>query len=378
MDLSRYELLWPADLFTAEAERVARSDRRGWSSRAEWLLTEAFSGSTAASDFEELPTSAPGRQADPWATSLVATPDAIVVTKGMWFNELISRAGELRLWTEPRPYWTQRRRPATPVREPDAAAVRRDFARLIGDLERHGYLEEIFGKDCPDDHDELPDPSEELDKRLGLSGLWPPRPQEWDEDTFFGLVEVFHDLVSRPRNRWPHPWSGCGWHHNEFNTAPARVLYRWRINQLLSAAGIDYRLADDGEDQGRLVSVTDEARSDLVHQTLQTADQDVRQRIDHGVALFRSRGASVENKRSAILALVGILEERRHLIRTEIGRPDEGDLFKIANGYSLRHRRAGERNDYDPAFMDWIFWWYLATVELTTRILERQARDASI
>lgn len=103
---------------------------------------------------------------------------------------------------------------------------------------------------------------------------------------------------------------------------------------------------------------------------------DIRQRLEHGVALFRSRGASMENKRSAILVVAGILEERRPLIRAELGKPDEGDLFKIANGYSLRHCRAGERNDFDPAFMDWIFWWYLATVELTTRIIERQERDS--
>lgn len=37
-----------------------------------------------------------------------------------------------------------------------------------------------------------------------------------------------------------------------------------------------------------------------------------------------------------------------------------------------KHRQQG---DYDPAFLDWIFWWYLAAIELTDRILARQ--DAS-
>ena len=33
--------------------------------------------------------------------------------------------------------------------------------------------------------------------------------------------------------------------------------------------------------------------------------------------------------------------------------------------------------DYDPIFLDWIFWWYLATVELIDRLLARseQHRD---
>lgn len=27
------------------------------------------------------------------------------------------------------------------------------------------------------------------------------------------------------------------------------------------------------------------------------------------------------------------------------------------------------RGEYDEAFLDWIFWWYLATVELTNRLI---------
>lgn len=31
-----------------------------------------------------------------------------------------------------------------------------------------------------------------------------------------------------------------------------------------------------------------------------------------------------------------------------------------------------QRSAYDPVFLDWIFWWYLATIELTDRLLYRQ------
>ncbi|MGW1616541.1 hypothetical protein ACWCQZ_45340 [Streptomyces sp. NPDC002285] len=40
-----------------------------------------------------------------------------------------------------------------------------------------------------------------------------------------------------------------------------------------------------------------------------------------------------------------------------------GALFEIANRYDLR-----QRGDYGEPFLDWIFWWYLATVELANRI----------
>lgn len=228
----------------------------------------------------------------------------------------------------------------------------------------------MFDEECVDDPRDLPDPSEVVDRRLGIPHLWPLDPQTWDEDTFYGLIEVFHDLVSRPRMRRFHDWNMCGWHHSEFHNGPARVLYRWKVNQLLREAGIEYELAAEGEVLGRLVSVTDDARSALVHRALNDGAPDITTRVRHAIALFRGRDTTAESKRSAIVALAGILEERRALIKDQVGKPDEGALFEIANRYSLRHRKADQRGDYDEAFLDWIFWWYLATVELTNRLIE--------
>ncbi|MGW2214132.1 hypothetical protein ACWCSD_04020 [Nonomuraea sp. NPDC001684] len=122
------------------------------------------------------------------------------------------------------------------------------------------------------------------------------------------------------------------------------------------------------------MAVTDDARSELIHQVLHTPAPDITHRVEHAIALFRSRSTSLESKRSAIVTLAGILEERRQLIRDGIGKPDDGALFEIANRFALRHRRADQFGDYDPAFLDWIFWWYLATVELTSRLIV--AREA--
>ncbi|MFF1874878.1 hypothetical protein [Kitasatospora herbaricolor] len=375
IDLSSYELVWPADLFAAEAGHIVSSGRRDWTTRAEWLLTEAFQGSSACSDFENLPAAAP-KADDPWGQAEAAPWGNVpVLTQRTWFHELINRVKEIRQFTEPRPYWPHRKglaAPGTPAR-PDS--VRLSFARLVMELHANGYLVEHFGEECVDDDRELPVPAEVLELRLGVGQLWPLKPQEWDEDTFFGLVEVFHDLVSRPRNRTYHSWDQCGWHHQEFHTGPARVLYRWRVNRLFAGAGLHYRLADEGEDQGRLVAVTDDARADLVHRALAVADPDIKQRTAHAIALYRSRSASVEEKRSAIIALAGILEERRDLIRAELGKPDDGALFQIANKFEIRHRDASQLEDYDPAFLDWIFWWYLATVDLTTTLATRQQAD---
>jgi hypothetical protein len=71
-----------------------------------------------------------------------------------------------------------------------------------------------------------------------------------------------------------------------------------------------------------------------------------------------------------------VLELRGPLVKRELFRADEGALFEIANGFGIRHLNEQQKGTYDPAFLDWVFWWYLATVELTDRLLARQASAA--
>jgi hypothetical protein len=372
LDLSNYELLWPAELLASEGERILcgsdRTSDSSWVDRAIWLITEALAGTTAVADFEELP----DRDAptdDPWSSTAPGWGSRAGTGKREWFIGLVNRAGELRHAAAPRPYWPQRRGSGLSHDGSTPRDTRRDFARIVGEFEDKGYLVEVFGEECVDDGSELPDASEVVDRRLGIPDLWPLTPGTWDEDTFYGLIEVFHDLVSRPRMRRYHSYSGCGWHHSEFHNGPARVLYRWKVNQLLRSAGIEYELAAEGEDLGRLVAVTDDARSQLVHRALNDSPRDTTASVRHAIALFRGRDTSAESKRSAIFNLARILEERRALIKEHLHKKDEGALFQIANNFDLRHSNAGQQGEYDGAFLDWIFWWYLATVELTNRLI---------
>ncbi len=117
-------------------------------------------------------------------------------------------------------------------------------------------------------------------------------------------------------------------------------------------------------------------RADLLDRALTTDrpddDTGVAERVRHAVSLYRRRDSTEHDKRSAVIVLSGILEERRELIRAEVGRKDEGALFTLANEFAVRHQRRGQQGDYDPAFLDWMFWWYLGTIELTETILARR------
>ncbi|MEW1696465.1 hypothetical protein [Streptomyces sp. NPDC091278] len=363
VDLSNYELVWPTSLFVSEGERILKATSRSWEDRAEWLLTEALVGSTAVADFQEIDAPRNG-----WGVGRESRYRQ--GTRENWFSELVSRASEIRPALAPRPYWPQRHGRGASADGSAARDARRDFARIVGDFADRGYLAEQFGEECIDGRDELPDASALIERRLGIPNLWPLTPTTWGDDTFYGLIEVFHDLVSRPRLRSFHSYGGCGWHHSEFHNGPARILYRAKINELLREAEVEYELAAEGEDLGRLVAVTDSARGQLVHRVLNDSPPAVTDRVRHAIALFRARDASLESKRSAIVAAVGVLEERRPLIREDLGKPDDGALFEIANRFGLRHRRADQLANYDDAFLDWIFWWYLATIELTNKLIK--------
>lgn len=181
-----------------------------------------------------------------------------------------------------------------------------------------------------------------------------------------------HDLVERPRYRWWHDYSRCGWHYEDFAIAPGRALYRWQVDRLLTRFQVGLQLADSGEDVGRLVRVAGDERDQLVQAVLRTTNQDDRVEVQHAVALFRGRTASREGRRSAVVALARVLEHRKRLLKKELLSKDESALFHIANQFDLRHRDHEQQGDYDAAFLDWVFWWYLATVDLVDQLLARQ------
>jgi len=370
-DSADYELRWPRELVVRELAGLrADTDVRQRQDRITFLLEEVFLGETPAHDFAVVASRRPVLN-DPWGTPPTSSPDVYLEEQG-FLDRLIAELPQLREHHEPAPYWPARhgRQHAT---SSTATAAHR-FATLIRDLHARGYFGRALPPLCVDDRDPI-DESAVLAERLGIPELWPLRPETWYEDTFFGLVEVFHDLAVRPRERNLHSYDGCGWHYSGFGTDTGRALYRWRINRLLTSAGVGLRLADNGEDTGRLIRTVDDGRTDLIHRVLQPQERGVAPRIAHAIAQFRGRGATEHDKRSAVLTLAGILEERRDLIKSDVGRKDEGALFTLANEFAVRHQRRGQQGDYDPVFLDWMFWWYLATVELTDRIL---ARDADV
>lgn len=351
LDDPDYALLWPVDVFRDELGALLASPD---SQALELLCREAFAGPELA----ERIVRDRSEPENPW-------DDAFVTAR-----ELGERLDDVREQAQPRPYFHQRSGTAA-LDAPRLELARRAFARLISSLDEKGYFDRAFGLDCVDDPRD--NPSFLLEERLDVADLWPLRPDGWGEEIFYSLIEVFHDFVARPRTveRY-HTWSDCGAHYGSFATKPGRALYSARVNAILERNGFNLRLAPDGEDAGRLVVATDDARDDLLERSIASSDADA-DAVRHAIRLYRARDATRTEKRSAVVSLAGVLENERDLLEKELLSKDEGALFTIANRFAIRHQRADQQPDYDDAYLDWIFWWYLATVELVRSLREREA-----
>ena len=66
-------------------------------------------------------------------------------------------------------------------------------------------------------------------------------------------------------------------------------------------------------------------------------------------------------------------EERRALLKAELFSKDEAALFVIMNEFNVRHSNERQRDDYDSAFLEWTFRWYLATIALTDELISRRS-----
>ena len=293
-----------------------------------------------------------------------------------WLEGLASAAVDLPQQQPPPLYYSQRESDSAGGSE---AALSRRVRLLVQEFYKDHYFAEVFGYECVDaeilgyasaggDGNDS-SPEQELEQRVGKPHLWSNKPEAWTKSDLCDFIEVFHDLAARPTTGWFHRHNGCGWHPLAFSQSTGQAVYRGRMNQLLDKSSFELRLAETGEDTGRMVRRAPDELGRLVDDTLSehTSTDDP---VTHAVALFRDRDGGRQDRRSAVVALAGVLEERRKLLKGRLQSKDEQVLFDIANRFGLRHQNAKQYQDYGIEYLEWIFYWYLATVHLTDRLLD--------
>lgn len=233
------------------------------------------------------------------------------------------------------------------------------------------WFSRTLGFDCVDGNgDSDTTMADVLERRVGKPHLLALSADQWTEDDLCDYVEVLHDISARPSRGWFHSFSSCGWHPADYDRASGQALYRWRINRVLESSTLGLRLAAEGEDIGRVVRVLPSGLDELVLELVEvgaTGDATV----PHAIMLFRRHGATREDRRAAVRALADVFEAHRALLKEELLSKDEGALFQIANQFGIRHRNADQKSNYPDEYLDWLFHWYLATVDLIRRIHQR-------
>lgn len=377
---SGYALLWPHKLLRDELTGILKrpGDIR---SQLEWLVDEAFRGPQPRVDVLGLP--------DPsWDPDVQRNTVEAIDPCRRWGQQLLEIVDRLPSYRR-KQYYAERMGLVGSVEDAPSffddpwASAQDEWATAVNGLDSTGYFDLSAGSLCPDsdtarDHHETlrrliwPHLLEEV--KVPFMLVTPGQPDGLPHDQFLTLLEVVHDHVARPRVRYEHSFYDGHYDYGDCDEHSGQAVYRWKTNSILEKYQLGYRLADTGSDRGLVVTVTEDPRDDLI----ETVRVDIpdgasnQERIGHAISLFRGRSASTADKRSACKNLADVLENRRSLVKEHLVRKDEGALFQIANEYGIRHHDARQRTDYDQdVFLDWVFWNYLATVELTNRLIAR-------
>lgn len=251
---------------------------------------------------------------------------------------------------------------------------------LVSGLEAQGYFQEWFGYGCVDDGSVAglagDDPAGFAFRKTRLDGMWPPSAEwlVWDEDHLLTAVEFLHDHVSKPEQGRNHGWSNCGWHYNQFDRQAGQTLFLQEVNGIL-------RDLDDGfelERSGDVVRASPTGLADLLSVEVPPSDDAyVRVTIEDAVRKYRRRSSSAGDQLDAVRDLAGCLERLRPQLGQVLSRKDEADLFELANRFGIRHSDAGQKVDYDrPIWLEWMFYYYLATLHAVLRLLTDDRHEA--
>lgn len=261
------------------------------------------------------------------------------------------------------------------------ATIKTLYISAFDDLWERDYFQEAFGYECVDS-DEVPGklgPNESgwFVRELGKD-IWPLEESvdHWDEDTFFDVVEAMHDLCSKGIEGYNHTYGNCGWHYDEFDREAGREAYRSVMNRILRR----YERPMELDKEGHLVEAGPEDLRPLLGTPLPEGGEHdaVVKKTKAAIKLYRDRSSSPDDRRRAVRDLVDVVENLRPTIKVEALPKDEQELFKLANGFAIRHDNRNQLRQYDDKiWLSWAFWVYLATIHAVLRLKERNDAEQS-
>ena len=141
---------------------------------------------------------------------------------------------------------------------------------------------------------------------------------------------------------------------------------RWRnsVNEYLALLDPPFHLTPSLEIEASSLS---EGLRQLVNNHASSSN-DTQEKVDHACRLFLKHDATVHDKHSALMDLVGVLEILRGEMKAHIGKRESDKLFDIANNYGIRHQNQIQKElDENEIHAEWYF--YSALSQTIDKIL---------
>jgi len=245
------------------------------------------------------------------------------------------------------------------------------FLRAYSLLVEEGYFTEAFGYTCVDAGfvcGKIKDPQLEILLAIRKRNLWPINSYVYDysEDDLFDVIEFLFEHVSEPIDGNYHQHDNCGMHWETFNQNKGKLVYRDKVNNLLSLYKNKFELSEYGE----VLQMADKGFEPIFEADLPTEDEKIRAKVEAAIVKYRKHGATIENRRLAVRDLADILEYLRPKIKAVMNNKDENDLFNIANNFGIRHYGENQKTTYNEGiWLSWMFYFFLSTIHVVLRTL---------
>ncbi len=257
---------------------------------------------------------------------------------------------------------------------------------VFDQLREQGVMQEAFGFECVDgDQDGTlgSNPDAYFMRTIRRKEIWPYRARVgmapdvwvdaytlWDEDTLLDVIEVMYDLVSKGTAGEYHSFNNCGMHYTRFDAARGRAEFRDAINPILDMHDPPYEV----DDEGLIVEKGPAEFHDLLTTTVpEGTEKDITSKLEAAVSRFRTRGATLDDRRHAVRDLADVLEALREDMKDVMLSKDESEIFHLANGFAIRHHNRDQRGDYDRlTWLRWAFYVFLATIHAVLRVRDRE------
>ncbi len=213
--------------------------------------------------------------------------------------------------------------------------------------------------------------------KLKMNNIWPITEyiETYDEPTLFTVIEFLYDYVSEPQEKNYHGWNDCGWHTSNYDKTKGRAIYLSKINEILKDYGRGFQLSSDGE----IIEIAPSGLEPIFQETLQTDDpSNIDTRIRTAISKYRRYSATIDDKKDAIRTLADVLEFLRK-DGCKLPSKDDDDLFKIINGFDIRHHNKSQQSGYDrEVWYDWMFYSFLASINVLLKLREESRHGVAV